>query len=275
MTSHTRGGAEAGRKIPSSIVLIGDGGTGKTFLLETMIRYLGLKVYDFSKPQDEEAGAMIIRVQDIVDQDDPAHPEKLSIKKVLAHISNFLSLPNGWRGLILFDDLHKAASTEILKQLMTQIQTLFEAPNGLVKVRPMIATGVLGDIKEIPVRNLMLTVTLNPTKDRKKRERFIDRFDKKDPVLEAVAAITRDNYQLEDSIFSRFGEVIDMSEFPREAKVPSLLNKMREANMQEFSAHPRLVAVTPRTLDTLVNAFPHSNARDFLTPATYSLLSLP
>ena len=277
LTSHTRGGTDAGRKIPSSLVLIGEPGSGKTYMIETLIRYLNMKPYDFNKPHDEEVDAFIIRVQDIVDEDDPAHPEKLSVGKVLRHLENFLSMPRGWRGLILFDDLHKAGSTNILKQLMTFMQTMFEAPNGLIKVRRMGPANAptTGEIKEIPVRNLQLTVTLNPTRDKQKRARFIEKFDKKDPVLEAVAAITRDDYQIEDSIFSRFADVVDMTEFPREAKVPSLLNKMREANMQEFSAHPRVVAVTPQTLDILVNAFPNSNARDFLTPATYSLLGLP
>ncbi|HMN69058.1 MAG TPA: hypothetical protein PKC28_11010, partial [Bdellovibrionales bacterium] len=275
VTAHTRGGTEAGRKIPSSVVLIGEPGTGKSFIVESVVKLLGLKIYDFNKPQDEDVGAMFIRVQDIVEKDDPTHPEKISVDKLKAHISNFLSMPMGWRGLILFDDLHKAASTPILKEIMTFIQQLFEANNGLIKVRRMGVEANPGEIREIPVRNLQLAITLNPTKDKKKRERFLDRWESNNPVMEAVAALTRDNYQLEDSVFSRVGDVIDMSEFPREAKVPTLLNKIREANHHEFSSHPRVVAVTPRTLDVLVNAFPHSNARDFITPATYSLLSLP
>lgn len=273
LTGHTRGGGDGGRKIPSSIVLIGDTGTGKTFLVETLIRYMGLKLYSYSKPYDDDAEAMIIRVMDLIEEDDPARPEKMSVKRVLEHASNFLASRNGWRGLLLFDDLHKATTPKILGQLMAFIQGLQEAQNGIVQVRRMAPDGK-GEPKEIPVRNLMLTLTLNPTKDRKKRERFIDRHDKKNPVLEAVAALTMDGYQVDDTFFARFADVIDMSQFPREAKVPALLSQMREANQQEFSANPRLVLVTPQTLEALAHEFQKANARDFITPATSALLSL-
>jgi hypothetical protein len=275
LTQHTRGGSDGGRQIPSSLVLIGDSSSGKTFLFELTIKLLGLKIYDFSSPYEDDAEAFVLRVMDIVETDDSSHPEKLSIDKALAHLDNFLTKPNGWRGLILIDDLHKAASTVILSKLMTRMQSLFEAENGMTKVRSLVANGP-GVIKEIPVRNLMIGVTLNPTQDLEKRKRFFKDFDRiKDPVKEAVASLSRVDYNVDPSFFSRVTDVIDMSEFPREAKVPSLLNKVRDGNMQEFSASPRVVLVTPRTLDVLVSQFPNSNARDFLNPATYSLLNLP
>lgn len=275
VTAHTRGGADRGRRIPSSVVLIGDTSSGKTFLIETMIKYLGLKMYNYNKPFDEEVGAMIIRVMDLVDKEDPSHPEKMSVDKVLEHLDNFVSMPNGWRGLVLFDDLHKAASKEILAKLMTRIQSMHEAEGGVIRVRRMShEPGKPGEIMERPVRNIQMVITLNPTKDLKKRERYIEKWGRKDPVLEAVAALNRDGYEVEESVLARFGEVIDMSEFPREAKVPSLLKTLQEGNQAEFSAYPRLILVTPETLDLLVNAFPTANARDFLTPATYALMNL-
>lgn len=276
LTAHTRGGGnDGGRKMPSSIVLIGETGTGKTFLIESLINYLGLKLYDFNKPNDDDAQAIIIRTMDIVENDDGNRQDKMTVKRVIEHLSNFLASRNGWRGLILFDDLHKAGSGEILKELMTFIQGMQDAQNGVIQVRRMSADRTTpGEVKEIPVRNVMLAITLNPTKDRDIRKKYMPEFGKKDLVMEAVAALHKEKYQADNTFFGRFADIIDMSEFPRDAKVPALLSQMREANQQEFSANPRLVLVTPQTLDSLVREFQKANARDFITPATYALLNL-
>ncbi|MGE3387842.1 MAG: AAA family ATPase [Bdellovibrionales bacterium] len=274
ITSHTRAAGDSSRRIPSSQVLIGEPGTGKTFLLEVTARFLGLKLYDFNKPHEEDAGAMFLRVMDLVDEPDPAHPEKMDVKKAIEHMSNFLALPNGWRGMLVIDDLHKAGSAKILSQLMSFIQSLQEAPSGIYRARRMAVQGQTGEVKEIPVRNIMLNVTLNPTKDRDLRKRFLSEYGEKNPALEAVAALTRDGYTVEDSFFSRFTDIIDMSQFPREAKVPAILKNIREANATEYATRPRVVLVSPLTLNHLMDQFQAANARDLISPATFAMLNL-
>lgn len=273
ITAQTKGLADNGRRIPSSMIIFGDTSTGKTFLVETIVKMSGMKIYDYDKPNDEDAEAMIIKVQDIVESEDGNKPGSLSIEKLMGHISNFLALPKGHRGLLLFDDMHKA-QPEVWKKLKSLLESLFEAKDGLYKVKRLGTDVYL----EIPVRNLVLFMTLNPQDNVTIRNSYVKDLGngKKDTVGEAMAALNKDGYDSVDrSFFARWADIIDLSEFPRDAKVPALLKKVREANAQQYAAVPNLTLVTPRTMDELIQGFEDANAREFLGPATNALLEAP
>ncbi len=272
--SQTRG-TDEGRQIPSSTILFGGTSTGKTFLFKTLVRWLGLKLYDFDKPYDEEVGAMIVHLGTVVsDEEGETDPSKLTVSRLIEHVENFLAQPNGNRGFLLFDDMHKASS-KVLPKIMAYIQSLFEAPNGMVRVSRLSRNGqAQQEIREIPVRNLNLFMTVNPTVDKKMKERFGD-ADGDKLISSVIAALARDDVPIEDSFFARWSDIIDLSQFPMEAKVPSLVDGIRSAAQQEYSANPRLVLATPEILNKVVEQFSDANAREFLGTAIHGILNIP
>lgn len=266
VTSQTKG-ADEGRPIPSSTILIGSTSTGKTFLYKTMIKYMGLKEYDFARPMDDQASAFTINLASVSEAEDPSNPGRLSVQQVIQHLEHFLSLPNGSRGFILIDDAHKG-SPEVRKVILQYLQGFFETPGGMKRVRRL-----SGEIVEIPVRNLSIFMTLNPQPDREIRKRYIDEWDA-DIDKEIIAALAGEGVQIDESFVARWSTKLNMDSFPREAKLPTLVTRIRAAAQQEFSSHPRLMLVTPPVLDQFVTHFPDANAREFLSSATYSMLSL-
>lgn len=270
IAAQTKGVNDNGRKIPSSQIFFGDTSTGKTYLVETTINYAGLKHYDFDRPNDEEAQALIIKVPEIAPDKQHAKAGQRTVDEVLEHIINFLALPKGHRGVLLFDDLHKTQSKEVWQKLKTFIESLFEAKDGLITVKR------LGDGKpfmKVPVRNLILFMTVNPQDDEEIRGKYVRKEDDGDLVGEVMAALNKPGYDpIDRSHFARWTDIIDLSKFPRDAKVPTLLKQLREANAQTYAASPSLVLVTPNTMDEISSGFEDANAREFLSPATYALL---
>ncbi|MGE3387087.1 MAG: ATP-binding protein, partial [Bdellovibrionales bacterium] len=171
VTSQTKG-ADDGRPVPSSTILYGSTSTGKTFLFKKLIEYMGLKLYDFSKPNDDQASAFIINLGTLLEKEDPANPGRLSVDKALQHLENFLALPQGLRGFVLIDDAHKG-SPEVRKRFLQFMQGFFEAPGGMLRVHRM---NERKEIVDIPVRNLNLFMTLNPQPDREIRDKFVDEY---------------------------------------------------------------------------------------------------
>ncbi len=58
---------QAGRAIPGATVLYGPSSEGKTYLIETMAKYLGLHSYDFHNPHDEKANYLHINCLNVVE----------------------------------------------------------------------------------------------------------------------------------------------------------------------------------------------------------------
>ncbi len=111
------------RTIPSSIILFGETRSGKTLLFKTLVKMLKLTLYDYAKPNENEAQAIIINVGKLRPtpkvgrrmgkrNDDGHHAggsEVMTVEQAIRHIQNFLSGPNGYRGYLLFDDIHLAS----------------------------------------------------------------------------------------------------------------------------------------------------------------------
>lgn len=260
---------DPGRPIPSSAILFGGTSTGKTFLLNTLFKMMGLKQYDLDRPNEEGAAVFKINVGQITEkEDDPATASKMSITSIKRHLEHFLSQPNGARGMIFFDDFNRG-STEIKKELKAFIYNLMDSKNGMITVQ-----NLNGDRVEIPIRNLSLFLTVNPQQDLEIKRRFTKEYGVKSIDDEIVAALASDGFQIDNSFTARFSLKLDMDKFPRDAKVPAVLSSTREFNLNEFSSRPRFVLVTPQLADALTNAAPNGNAREFITPAANALLEV-
>ena len=262
----------AGRNVPSSMVFFGGTSTGKTFLFDTFMNILELKEYRMDHPTNDDAGYIKIKVENLSDEKTAEGDTKnVSVDDALAHIENLLCQPKGPQAHILFDDLHKAKTTAVLKKIIAFTERLFEAKDGIMKVKCM-QDGKKTEFREIPVRNITLALTINPTADREKKERFEHDGD---VVSRIIAALARDDFSIEDSYFARYSTILNMDEFPRDAKVSSLARAIRDANRQEFGSGRRFVMVAPALLDSVVESFPKANAREFLNAATHNMANIP
>ncbi|MBI1861204.1 MAG: hypothetical protein HYR96_09835 [Deltaproteobacteria bacterium] len=260
-------GSTPGRPIPSSTILFGGTSTGKTYLFEVLMQYLGLKQYDPDVADNEEADYYIVKVRNLREKEDPAAPDSRGVDQELENISNFLAGPRGHRAFLLFDDIHLAKSTPIYTKIMAFIESLFEAKEGYITVKKRGKT----ERREIPVRNLNLFLTINPKRDQEIRDRYAAEGDLTGEIL---AALARSDYSVEDSFLARWSTIIDMSEFPLEARAPALVKEVRRAQEEDYRANPHIVVVTPGLLKSVVTGNRKANAREFLTAASRGLIQL-
>ncbi|MDB5037764.1 MAG: hypothetical protein JWQ35_1292, partial [Bacteriovoracaceae bacterium] len=251
-------GGDSGRNVQSSVIIYGDTSTGKTFLVETLFKVLKLKLYDRYNPNDEAANAMIVKVPDI-DPDD--------IDEEIEHIENFLSLPQGFRGYLFFDDIHKARNEVVLQKLIGFQNRLFEAKDGMLTVKSITTQ----EEREITVRNITLIESVNPPQDADKRKRFAASNSDVDMI---VAALSHKDFPLERSYVARWTDILNVSKFPMDAKGPALHEKLRKSARHDFNLHDRLTIIDPEVVALVTKNFPEANAREFLSSAANHLLQV-
>lgn len=259
-------GSDSSKQIPASAIFYGNTSLGKTFLFEKIIELLKLKVYDYERPNDEKAQAFKLIVEDLVETEAEAGGKNRTVDEALKHLDHFLSLPMGYRGFVLIDDLHKAKNAKILSRVMQYMQNMMN--NNLVKVRSLNNQTTI----EVPVRNIVLIVTINPASSRRVRQEYED--DSKSLESRIVAALSQvQGASYEASILARFADLIDFDDFPREAKASGLIKRIRSRSGQDLTLNKRLVLVNPEILSDLAEMFPNAHARNFLSPVTNGLFS--
>ena len=259
--------ADEGRPIPSSMIIIGDTSTGKTFLVRSVIKLMDLKLYDMNSSNNEEAGAIIINCANLTQDEQNSDPAKMSVRQALRNVEDLLSQPNGHRSLILWDDAHKCPNNEVYDAMMGFVQGLFEAPGGIIYTRRKGNE----ELRAVPVRNLTVVMTLNPTRNRDRIKRYAREGREDDLTSIVLAALARDGRDLEESVLARWSLILNLDKFPRAAKVPALLQRIRGASRRGS----RMVLVEPEAVDRLVDKYPNAHAREFLSPAATAMTSIP
>lgn len=261
---------DSSKPIPNSQILFGKTSKGKTFLIECLFRMLNLIEYKASQTSNAEADYIFINVAKLT-ADEGKDPDKTSVSKMIDNIYDLLSQPKGPRAHILFDDFHKATSVEVRRQLFQFIQGLFEAKNGMITVRSKDGKRV----REIPVQNLNVYMTLNPTSNEATRSQFIRNNQNLSPAdilkREVLAAISEKGFEPEESVLARWSDIINIDNFPRSAKVPELGKRVRTHSR----AGRHMILVEPNVIDALVTKFEDANARELLAPAAAALTHVP
>lgn len=259
--------ADSSKPIPNSQIIYGGTSTGKTFLLRMFFKMLNLQEYKRGG-NNEEADYIFINVAKLTENktDDP---DKLSVEEAIYDILDLLSQPKGPRAHLVFDDFHKAASKGVREKLSQFIAGLFEAPNGMLIVR----SHDKKRHREIPVQNLNLYLTLNPTANEVVRRQYVKESHRGLELLkrEVLAGLSGDGFQPEESFLARWADIINLDNFPRSAKVPELVRRVR-ANAGRGG---QMILVDPMVIDRLIDLYPGAHARELLSPATAALTTLP
>jgi hypothetical protein len=259
---------DSSKPIPDSQILHGSTSTGKTFLLKTLFKMLNLVEYNRNKPNNEDADYIFINVAKLTDAP-TKEPDKMAVDDAIEDIHDLMSQPNGARAKIVIDDAHKASGKGVREKLHQFIQGLFESPNGMFTVRSKDGKRH----REVPVQNLGLYMTVNPTANEGVRRQFVKDTHTGSELLkrEVLAALSGDGFTPEESYLARWSDIINLDNFPRSAKVPGLVKRVR----QNAGRSGQMVLVDSRVIDTLIDRFPQAHARELLAPATAALTMLP
>ncbi len=268
MVSQTR--ADAGKPIPSSIIVFGNTGAGKTYLFMTLIKMLNLKLYNFSAPADD-AGAVIVNVGQLTDSKESSGnaSSNMDVDYAIQHLENFLSKPNGYRGYILIDDVHAAKDT-VKAKMLSWLRGLFEAPNGMYTA----SSQTSGVRIRRPIRNLNIFMTLNPTADQDQISKYA--HDKSKPTSEEIllATLATNEFKIEPSFLRRWGRIINLDYMPAGAKGPELIKSVARASNNLLNTNNRIALVDPSVIQTLVENNAKADARTFLSASTSSLIEV-
>lgn len=257
---------DGGRPIPNSQILFGGTSSGKTFLFKVLVETLGLVAYDPNRANNENADYIIVRVDSLTSKAS-SDPNKRTVAQVQEDILDLISQPKGSRAWILIDDAHKYVDEAVAKELFGFLQYFFDCENGLLRA---VKKGSAMEIREVPVKNLNIFMTVNPPSDREVRARFAEDQEKDVKGL-VLAGIADKGFKLEESFLARWGDIIHLDRFPRSAKVPALMNHIRQASRNS----PNLVLVDTEAIEAVVNVYPNAHARELLAPAASLMTAIP
>lgn len=259
--------ADAGKPVPSSIMLFGATGSGKTKVFLTLIKALKLKLYDFTNTQNNgDASAIIINVGQLRESGGSGREGDMDVNEALAHLDSLLSTPNGYRSWILFDDVH-AAPDAVKAKILGWQRSLFEAQNGMYSI------STSSSLRR-PVRNINIFMTLNPTADQDQIARYAK--DKSKPTTEEIllATLSSSTFKIEPSFLRRWGRIVNLDFMPAGAKGPELLKSIALASNSLMNTNSRLVLVDPTVVSRLVTDNEQVDARTFLSTATSALVEV-
>lgn len=263
VVSQTR---NTGRAIPSSVILFGNTGSGKTYMFKTLVKMLRLKLWDFNpSANNTDAQAIIINVGQLKDKGGSQRDGDMDVDTVLTHLNKLLAMPNGYRAWILFDDVH-AASNEVKAKILQWQRSIFESPDGMY-------TAMRGEtLIRRPIRNLNIFMTLNPTPDQDQIAKYAR--DKSHPTTEEIllATVSSPTYKVEPSFLKRYGLIVNLDFMPAGAKGPELLKKLSESSNSLLNTMNRIMLVDPKVVERLVEENEKVDARTFLSSSTNAFI---
>lgn len=259
--SQTESVQDQGRPVRFATIFFGPTSTGKSYLLQTLFDFLNLKPLDALNPNFRESDYYFIKVHELTEEESNG---PMSVEKALLRAEQLLC--HNPQAHIVFDDLHKAASDKMLKRIISWMSAIFDANKGMISFR----CGE-NERREVPVMNMGLHITVNPTTDQKMRDRVRGRDYLETEIL---AGLSKGDFILEGSFLARIPAKFNMERFPAGAKFATLINDSRKASQAEFISKEALVLVAPLAIQRLVDRFGEANAREFSSNATVSLMQI-
>lgn len=258
--------------VPSSIILIGPTGTGKTSLWLAIQKAVDNKIYNFNKDNNSDARAFFINLEKVVPDygasvKSSERGSSLTTSDILRHLDNFLTGPNGARGDILFDDVSKA-HPKVLGKVLAKLYEILDAEDGIYYAKRD------GQVVEVPVGNLNITLTLNPTDKESKLSEY-----KKSPqdmtIQELiVATLNSEEFSFDKSHLARISRIIEIDKFSENAKLPGMIRDLKASIESDFTSQNRLSLFTNDFVSTIVDYFSDLDARTFKSRAVQTAMEI-
>lgn len=258
--------------VPSSIILVGPTGTGKTSLWLAIQKAVDNKIYNFDKDNNTEARAFFINLEKVIPDYGPNtkasdRGSSLTITELIKHLDTFLTGPNGARGDILLDDVSKA-HPKVLGKLLAKLYEILDAEDGIYYARRN------GQVVEVPVGNLNITLTLNPTE----KESKLSEYSKapKDMTIQEliVATLNSDEFSFDKSHLARFSRIIEIDKFSENAKLPGMIRDLKSSIESDFTSQNRLSLFTNDFVSSIVEYFSDMDARTFKSRAVQTAMEI-
>lgn len=259
---------DAGKTIPSSFLLTGKSGTGKTKIVLSLIEMLKLKIYDFNNSNNnQDASAFYLNCGQVLESNGNNRAGSLDVQQAIEHLDNFLASPNGYRGFIFIDDI-TAAPEAVRAKLLTWMRSLFESQNGLYTAK----SG--RDIVRRPIRNLNLFLAMNPVDDLEQVNRFA--ADKNNPTLEEtiIASLSTKDFKIDTSFLKRWSRIINRGYVAASARGPELEKFLRKNSSSLLNTNNRISLVDHRLISSLSSIFEKVDIRNFLRSSVSALTNI-
>jgi len=240
-------------------------------MFKSLVKMLGLKYYNFQDKNDNaDASAIIVNLGEVTEKSEKDGAGNMDIDSVIGILEDFLTLPNGYRGFILIDDIH-AANDAVKAKMLSWLRGKFESPDGMYMAKSPFGSKLA---VRRPIRNLNIFLTLNPTADQEQIARYAK--DKANPTSEEIllATLSSKDFKVEPSFLRRFGRIINLNYMPASAKGPELINSLAKASRTLLNTSNRIALVDPRVVNLLVRGNEQVDARSFLSASTSSLVEV-
>ena len=251
--------------VPASIILYGETGSGKTGLFTALMKTLEIPIFKYVK----SVGGMVNKEKD----GGPHFPgpqafvlEGSSITslgdwvKAQRSLEQFLTFDYGYRSFILLDDAHLISST-VRNEVFNYLREFIGGGDGGGTLR--FRTGDSKEV-ELPVRNISLFMTLNPTDDQskiRKRQGYSNKPPTDEDRILATLSVEDD---FGKSFLRRWGLMLNLEEAPSEAKAPALVKRIASESRQKF-LQGFFTAVSPRVIEDMAShEFGKMDLRSFL-----------
>lgn len=263
--------------VPSSMLLVGPPGTGKTRLFTAFTQAFGIKPYVWggTEQQNRDAQSMIISVKMLKGKDsqgsDLVKGGTQNVDDAIKKFWEFIATPRGRMGYILFDDIHDG-SPEVRSKIYTVIKTLLDSNEGTITVTDKDKVEI-----EIPASNLTIFMSMNlEVKNALIKEYAENPYNPKLSDL-IKANLHLDGQSFGEHMLTRIAYIEEVGEFSIDAKGMSLVNRLNEAatkSLQATASTFKYTMFSSDFVDRIVKSFPAMNGRTFNAAATREISSL-
>lgn len=255
------------RSASSSIVVVGDSGSGKTAITRSLfVNYLNLKEYKVTATPEENEGAWYFHVSCNSIRENNASaaeiPGSIPLDAAMNHIEKFFASANGHRGFIVLDDLH-LAPPKVRDILISKMRYILENP-----------TMPVAGGETIPTRNITQIVTLNYANQHLLQKISPSNFYNPTVLQRILASLSHNDKIYDDSLLKRVGKVVVLDSHPQDAKSPQLRAALVEATKSTFNNSKVLNFVSSDAITDIAKQFPKADARTFTSTAVANLVQL-
>ena len=253
------------KSMVGSFIFVGETGSGKTWLWDSLMYVLGFKVITLDQTDEEFGNYLRIDCRNFDAHgggDDRGAGGRLTLRQLRELFDRALMSAHGPRLSILLDDLHEAPE-EFRDFLLEKVSELTNNTKVLV--------GSGASVRPVPTRNILLAITMNPTSDLEKIRKVAGNSYLSPTVDQVITAtLSTQSHQFAESSLRRFGTPILIEKFG--GSTLALIDELGKNALQEFEFNNRLTLFMPSATGLLSREYSGLDARTYLSELPNALM---
>jgi hypothetical protein len=162
------------------------------------------------------------------------------------------------------DDMHLAPD-EVRRRFLSKERSWLDSPTYTATIK--------GKPVEMPTRYLVPIITMNLTDNQERIDKFRVKGQEPTLAIKILATLSAANGSgdIDHSFLRRQGRVVNLNEFPAEAKAPQLAVQSRKVSQTILENDSKFVVASDASIQLMSNRFSRADARSFLSAATTAL----